>query len=107
MAIKPDPVVLRLTKVLSALKDTSVAPKSGDAAASELKEKFRLQNGMAPLTDVQRQAVRRTKLKLEREAKRRQNVRRCVACGLPLPVTARADAKTCSDACRKKVSRNR
>jgi predicted nucleic acid-binding Zn ribbon protein len=43
---------------------------------------------------------------VELETKRRQHVRRCVACGLPLPVSARADTKTCSDACRKNVSRS-
>jgi predicted nucleic acid-binding Zn ribbon protein len=44
---------------------------------------------------------------VELETQRRQRVRHCVACGLELPVTARSDTKTCSDACRKKMSRSR
>jgi hypothetical protein len=107
MAVKPDPVFTKLTKVLSALKETTVEEKTGDEVASELKEDFRRENGGAPLTDSQRQAVRRTKVRVERESKRKKHVRRCVACGAQLPVNARADAKTCSDACRQKLARNR
>ena len=107
MTIKPDTALNRLTKALAGLKEIPVGTGSGETAARELKEDFRRQNGEAPLTDAQRQAVHRAKIKAERETKRRQQVRRCVACGLSLPVTARADAMTCSDACRKKVSRSR
>ncbi|WP_342071450.1 hypothetical protein [Yoonia algicola] len=107
MAVKPDPVFTKLTKVLSALKETASEDKSAEAAARELKEDFKRENGGAPLTDGQRQAVRRTKIRAERETKRKKHVRRCVACGAQLPVSARADTKTCSDACRQKVSRNR
>lgn len=107
MAVKPDPVFTRLTKVLLALKESPVEAGKESPVARELKEEFKRQNGKAPLTDAQRQAIRRAKTKFERETKRKKYVRCCVGCGLPLPVTARADAKTCSDACRKKVSRNR
>lgn len=107
MPVKPDPVFTKLTKVLSALKETTVKEKTGEEAANALKEDFRRENGGAPLTDSQRQAVRRTKIRVERETKRKQHIRRCVACGSQLPVTARADAKTCSDACRQKLARNR
>ncbi len=107
MTIKPDTALNRLTKALAGLRELPVGVVSGDAAAKDLKEEFRSQNGEAPLTDAQRQAVRRAKIKAVLEAKRRQHVRSCVVCGLSLPVTARADTKTCSDACRKKVSRSR
>jgi hypothetical protein len=107
MTVKPDPTLTRLSKMLAGLRERPDGVVSGEAAARDLKEEFQRQNGEFPLTDAQRQAVRRAKIKAELEAKRRQHVRRCVACGLSLPVTARADAKTCSDACRKKMSRSR
>jgi hypothetical protein len=106
MTDKPDPALSRLSKMLAGLKERPAGAVSGEAAASNLKDEFRRQNGEAPLSDVQRQAVRRAKIKAELEAKWRQHVRRCVACGLSLPLAARADTKTCSDACRKKISRS-
>jgi predicted nucleic acid-binding Zn ribbon protein len=32
------------------------------------------------------------------------NTRRCLSCGDPLGITSRADRRTCSDLCRKRVS---
>lgn len=32
------------------------------------------------------------------------NTRRCLWCGDPLPITSRADRRTCSDLCRKLLS---
>jgi hypothetical protein len=32
------------------------------------------------------------------------NNRRCLSCGTPLPITSRADRRTCTDLCRKRVS---
>ena len=107
MTSKPDPALSRLTKMLAGLKARPAEVVSGEAAAKDLKNEFRRENGEAPLTDAQRQAVRRAKIKVELETQRRQKVRRCVACGLELPVTARVDTRTCSDACRKKMSRSR
>lgn len=106
MTSKPDPALSRLTKMLAGLKARPVEVVSGEAAAKDLKNEFRRENGEAPLTDAQRQAVRRAKIKAELETKRKQHVRHCVACGHSLPLAARADTKTCSDACRKKMSRS-
>ena len=107
MTVEPDPALSRLSQMLAGLRERPVGVVSGEVAARDLKEEFRRQNGEAPLTDAQRQAVRRAKIKVELETQRRQKVRRCVACGLELPVTARVDTRTCSDACRKKMSRSR
>jgi hypothetical protein len=107
MTIKSDPALSRLAKMLAGLKKRPVGIMSGEAADNDLKQEFQRQNGEAPLTDAQRQAVRLAMMKAKLEAKRRQHVRRCVACGLSLPVTARGDTKTCSDACRKKMPRSR
>jgi len=107
MTVKPDPARSRLSQMLAGLRERPVGVVSGEVAARDLKEEFRRQNDNVPLTDAQRQAVRRAKIKAELETQRKQHDRLCVACGLSLPVTARADAKTCSDACRKKMSRSR
>jgi predicted nucleic acid-binding Zn ribbon protein len=32
------------------------------------------------------------------------NTRRCLSCGDPLEMTSRADRRTCSDLCRKRLS---
>jgi predicted nucleic acid-binding Zn ribbon protein len=32
------------------------------------------------------------------------NTRRCLSCGDPLEMTSRADRRTCSDLCRKRMS---
>jgi hypothetical protein len=69
MPIKPDHAFTRLAKMLAGLKERPAGAMIGEAAASDLKDEFRRQNGEAPLSEAQRQAVRRAKIKAELEAK--------------------------------------